>query len=68
MTQAELLAALVKENFSGASPQVRAELLELFANPDAPYTIKREPKEWAKVKVQAELEQLRKAASPVAPN
>ena len=62
--QAELLDALAKQNFIGASPEARAELLEFFANPDAPYATKRKPKEWAKV--QAELEQLRKAASPVA--
>jgi hypothetical protein len=36
----------------------------LFALPDAPYATKRKPKEWAKV--QAELEQLRKATSAVA--
>ncbi len=63
-TQAELLDALAKQNFSGASPGVRAELLEFFAHPDAPYATKRKPKEWAKV--QAELEQLRKTASPKA--
>jgi hypothetical protein len=61
-THAKLLDALAKQNFSGASPGVRAELLEFFAHPDAPYATKRQPKEWAKV--QAELEQLRKAASP----
>jgi hypothetical protein len=61
-THAELLDALAKQNFNGASPAVRAELLEFFAHPDAPYATKRKPKEWAKV--QAELEQLRKAASP----
>ena len=60
-----LLDALAKQNFSGASPEVRAELLEFFGHPDAPYATKRKPKEWAKV--QAELEQLRKAPSPVWP-
>ncbi|MGB7025992.1 MAG: zinc dependent phospholipase C family protein [Candidatus Acidiferrum sp.] len=58
-TQAELLDALAKQNFSGASPGVRAELLGFFADPNAPYTIKRKPKVWAKVQV--ELEELRKA-------
>ncbi|MGB2670864.1 MAG: hypothetical protein WAO11_09110, partial [Candidatus Acidiferrum sp.] len=58
-TQAELLDALAKQNFSGASPGVRAELLRFFADPNAPYTIKRKPKVWAKVQV--ELEELRKA-------
>ena len=62
-THANLLDALARQNFSGASPEVRTELLEFFAHPDAPYATKRKPKEWAKV--QAELEQLRKAPSPV---
>src|ERR1700674_4251751 len=61
-THAKLLHALAKQNFSGASPEVRAELLEFFGHPDAPYTIKRKPKDWAKV--QAELEQLKKATPP----
>jgi hypothetical protein len=63
-TQAELLDALAKQNFNGASPELRAELLEFFGHPDAPYATKRAPKEWAKV--QAELEELRRAASPMA--
>jgi hypothetical protein len=63
-TQAELLDALAKQNFNGASPKLRAELLEFFGHPDAPYASKRKPKEWTKVR--AELEQLRKTASPVA--
>jgi hypothetical protein len=63
-THANLLDALAKQNFSGASIEVRAELLEFFAHPDAPYATKGKPKEWAKV--QAELEQLRKAPPSVA--
>ena len=58
-TQAELLDALAKQNFSGTSLEVRAELLQFFADPNAPYAIKRKKKEWAKV--QAELAQLRQA-------
>jgi hypothetical protein len=54
---------LAKENFSGASPEVRAELMEFFGHPDAPYATKRKPKDWAKV--QAELEQLKKTAPSV---
>ena len=64
-THAELLDALAKQNFSGASPEVRAELLEFFGHPDAPYATKHKPKEWAKV--QAELEQLRQAPPPATP-
>ena len=63
-TQAELLDKLAKQNFSGASPEVRAELLEFFGHPDAPYAVKQKPKEWARV--QAEIEQLRQAAPPSA--
>jgi hypothetical protein len=63
-THANLLDALAKQNFSGASIEARAELLEFFAHPDAPYATKGKPKEWAKV--QAELEQLRKAPPSVA--
>ncbi len=63
-TQAELLGALAKRNFSGTSSELRAELLEFFGHPDAPYATKRKPNDWAQVQV--ELEQLRKAASPVA--
>jgi hypothetical protein len=57
-----LLDALAKHNFSGVSLEVRTELLEFFGHPEVPYAIKRKPKEWAKV--QAELEQLKKAAPP----
>ncbi len=63
-TQAKWLDALAKQKFNDVSPQARAELLEFFGHPDAPYTIKRKPKDWAKV--QAELEQLKNAVPPVA--
>jgi hypothetical protein len=62
--QANLLDALAKQKFSGASPEIRAELLEFFGHPDAPYAMKRKPKDWAKV--EANLEQLKNAAPPAA--
>jgi hypothetical protein len=62
-THAKLLHALAKQNFSGASPEVRAELLEFFGHPDAPYATKRKPKDWATVQI--ELEQLKNAVPPV---
>src|ERR1019366_3739264 len=62
-THAKLLDALAKQNFSGASPELRAEFLEFYGHPDAPYATKQKPKAWAKV--QAQLEQLKKAAPPV---
>jgi hypothetical protein len=61
-THANWLHALAKQNFSGTSPEVRAELMEFFGHPDAPYATKRKPKDWARVQV--ELEQLKKAAPP----
>jgi hypothetical protein len=61
-TQAKLLDDLAKQKFNGASPEVRAELLEYFGHPDAPYAMKHKRKDWAKV--QAELEQLKNAAPP----
>src|ERR1700675_1264901 len=59
---AELLDALAKQNFTTASADVRAELLEFYGHPDAPYATKRKPKVWAKV--QAQLEQLKKGPPP----
>ena len=62
--QAKLLDELAKENFSGVSPELRAELVDFFSHPDAPYDMKKKRKEWAKV--QAELEQLKNAAATAA--
>jgi hypothetical protein len=61
-THARLLDALARQNFSGASPELRAEMLEFFGHPDAPYATKRNRKAWTKVQVQ--LEQWKKAAPP----
>ena len=61
--QAKLLDALAKRNFSGASPEMRRELLDYFSNPDASYLEKNKTKRWAKV--QTQLEEL-KNASPSA--
>jgi hypothetical protein len=59
----KLLDALAKQNFKGASPELRAEFLEFYGHPDAPYATKRNPKAWAKVQV--ELEQLKRAVPPL---
>lgn len=56
-THAKLLDKLAKQNFADMRPELRAELLDFFADPNAPYTIKRKPKEWNKV--EAELQQLK---------
>ena len=58
--QAKLLDALAKQNFTGASPEMRRELIDYFSHPDAPYAEKKKKKKWAKV--QAELEELRNAS------
>jgi len=63
-THAKLLDELAKQKFNGASPEIRAELLDYLGHPDAPYAMKRKPKVWAKV--QAELEELKNAAPPAA--
>ena len=61
-THAKLLEALAKEDFRSAPLEIRAELLEFYGHPDAPYATKRKSKDWAKV--QAEIEKLKKAAPP----
>ncbi len=61
---AELLNLLAKQNFATAPPDVRAELLEFYSQPDAPYSTKAKPKLWAQV--QTQLQQL-KNAPPSAP-
>jgi Zinc dependent phospholipase C len=57
--QAKLLDQLAKQGFAAASPEIRGELLNYFSHPDAPYVMKKEAKEWAKV--QADLEALKHA-------
>jgi hypothetical protein len=61
---AKLLNALAKQNFSRASPEVRTELLNFFGNSDAPYAMKGNPKQWAKV--QSELARLKTATQSAA--
>ena len=41
---AELLDALAKQKFATAPPDVRAELLDFYSQPDAPYATKAKPK------------------------
>ncbi len=56
---AELLDKLAENKFAGATSDVKAELLNFFAEPDAPYATKRNAKAWAKV--QTQLQQLKSA-------
>jgi hypothetical protein len=60
---AKLLDTIAKQNFTGASPQLRAEVVEFYAHTDAPYSTRRNRKAWEKV--QTQLEQLKNAAPPV---
>jgi Zinc dependent phospholipase C len=59
--RAKLLEELAKRNFAGASQALRADLLEFYSNPNAPYATKKKPKDWAKL--QAALQQMK--TSPV---
>ena len=54
---AELLGKLAEQNFADMTPDLRAELLDFFSDPNAPYATKRKPKEWSRVV--AELQQLK---------
>ena len=54
---AELLDKLAENKFAGATSEVRAELLDFFAEPDAPYATKHNAKAWTKV--QTQLQQLK---------
>jgi hypothetical protein len=58
-TEAGLLDQLAKEDFNGASPEIRAEVRDYFSHPDVPYAEKRKAKDWGKV--QAELNELKNA-------
>jgi hypothetical protein len=53
---AKLLDQLAETKFAGITPEVKAEILRFYADPDAPYATKRNAKSWAKVR--AELQQL----------
>lgn len=58
---AKLLDELAEKNFAGVGPDVKAELLHFYDDSNAPYSTKRNAKQWAKV--QTQLQQLRVAAN-----
>jgi hypothetical protein len=58
-THAKLLDQLAEQKFAGATPEIRAELLDFFGASDTPFAMKKDPKVWAKV--QTELEELKNA-------
>jgi hypothetical protein len=57
---ATLLDKLADKNFAGVTPELKAELLHFFAEPDAPYATKRNASAWGRLQV--ELERLKSAA------
>jgi hypothetical protein len=62
VTYANLLGRLAKKKFADVSPELRADVLDFYKDPNAPNSTRKKKKEWAKV--QAEIDQL-KAATPV---
>jgi hypothetical protein len=58
---AKLLDLLAEQHFAGASAELRAVMIEFYSHPNAEYSTKKKPKEWAKV--QAEVEQWKAAAA-----
>ena len=58
---AELLDKLTENKFVAASAEVKVELLQFFAEPDAPYATKRNAKAWGRV--QTQLQQLKSATT-----
>ena len=48
---AKLIEELAKQNFAGVTPELRAELLQFYSDPNAPNATKRKPKDWTKVQV-----------------
>jgi hypothetical protein len=59
--RARLVEALAKDNFSRLTPGLRADLLQFYSDPNAPYATKKKPKEWAKL--QAALQQLKSSSA-----
>ncbi|HET9995402.1 MAG TPA: zinc dependent phospholipase C family protein [Candidatus Acidoferrum sp.] len=56
---AKLLDKLADRDFAGVTPELKAELLHFFAEPDAPYATKRDHNAWGKLQV--ELDRLKSA-------
>jgi hypothetical protein len=48
-TYADLLDRLSKDHFANVSPQLRNVLLAYFSNPQAPFAVKKNKKDWDKV-------------------
>jgi hypothetical protein len=61
---AELLDGLAKTQFKGVSPELRANILAFYADPNAPIATKKNHKEW--VRITGEIDAL-KSVAPAAP-
>ena len=61
---AELVDDLAKDQFKSVTPELRANILAFYADPNAPIATKKKPKDWARVS--RELDAL-KSAVPAAP-
>jgi hypothetical protein len=48
-TYAQLLDQLAKNHFAQTSPELRAAILDFYKDPSAPFTTKKNRREWAKV-------------------
>jgi hypothetical protein len=59
---AELLDKLARQNFSGLTPELRAEFLQFYADPNSPNATKRKAKRWQQV--QADLQKLKTSPEP----
>jgi hypothetical protein len=57
---AKLLEKLAEKNFADVSSDLRAELLDFYSDPNAPYATKRKPELWSKV--EANLQKLKNFA------
>lgn len=60
---AKLLDKLATQKFAGLSPELRDEVLQFYADPDAAYSTKRDSKAWANV--QAQLAELKSTTPSV---
>jgi hypothetical protein len=60
---AELLDKLAKQNFTGLTPELRAEFLQFYADLSAPNSTKRKEKRWQQV--QADMQKLKSSPEAV---
>lgn len=60
---AQLLDRLTRQNFAGLTPELRAEFLQFYADPNSPNATKRKAKRWEQV--QADLQKLKTSPEPV---